>query len=117
MPSGYTCKAVTHRAEASRHPASPRLRKHPYDRTMSTGDVCTQCWLDCKSLLRAPDGSDSKESACNQGDLDSIPGLGRSPEEENGYPLQYSCLEDPMDRGAWWATICGVAKSRTRLNN
>ena len=64
-----------------------------------------------------PGGSDSKESACNQGDLDSIPGSGRSPREENGYPLQYSCLEDPKDRGAWRATIYGVAKSRTRLNS
>ena len=59
-------------------------------------------------------GSDGKESACNARDLGSIPRLGRSP-EENGYPLQYSGLENPMDRGAWWATVHGVAKSRTRL--
>ena len=45
-----------------------------------------------------PGGSDGKESACNAGDLDSIPGLGRSPEEGHGNPLQYSCLENPMDR-------------------
>ena len=57
-----------------------------------------------------PGGSDSKESACNQGDLDSIPGSGRSPREENGYPLQYSCLENPMDRGAWWAMVHGIAE-------
>ena len=44
-----------------------------------------------------------------------IPGLGRPSGEENGYPLQYSCLENPMDRGAWWATVHGVAKSQTRL--
>ena len=56
-------------------------------------------------------------SACNVGDLDSIPGLGRSPGEGNGNLLQYSCLENPMDRGAWWATVHGVAKSRTRLSN
>jgi len=54
---------------------------------------------------------DSKESACNARDLDSIPGLESSPREGNGYPLQYSCLENSMDRGAWQATVHGVAKS------
>ena len=49
-----------------------------------------------------PDGSDGKESTCNAGDPGSIPGSGRSPEEGNGNPLQYSCLKSPMDRGAWW---------------
>ena len=56
-------------------------------------------------------------SACNVEDLGSIPGSGRSPGEGNGNPLQYSCLENPMDRGAWWATVHGVAKSRTRLSD
>ena len=51
------------------------------------------------------------------GDLGSIPGLGRSPGERNGNPLQYSCLENPMDGGAWWATVHGVAKSQTQLSN
>ena len=60
-----------------------------------------------------PGGSDSKESACNAGDLGSIPGSGRSPRERNGNPLQYSCLENPMDRGAWRATVHKVAKSWT----
>ena len=60
-----------------------------------------------------PDGSDSKESACNVGDPGLIPGLGRSPGEETGYPFQYSCLENFMDRGAWQATVDGVTKSRT----
>ena len=55
-------------------------------------------------------------SACNVGDLGLIPGPGRSSGEGNANPLQYSCLENPMDRGAWWATIHGVAKSQTRLN-
>ena len=64
-----------------------------------------------------PGGSEVKASACNAGDLGSIPGLGRSPGEGNGNPLQYSCLENRMDRGAWWATVQGVAKSRTRLSN
>ena len=59
-----------------------------------------------------------KNPSANVGDLrdvDSIPGLGRSPEEGNGYPLGYSYLENPMDRGAWWATVHGVAKNWTRL--
>ena len=56
-------------------------------------------------------------SACNAGDLGSIPGLGRSPGEGNGNPLQYSCLENPIDRGAWWPTVHGVAKSWTRLSD
>ena len=60
-------------------------------------------------------GSDGEEPACN--DLGSIPGSGRSPGEGNGHPLQSSCLENPMDRGAWWATVQGVAKSQTRLND
>ena len=60
-----------------------------------------------------PGGSEVKASACNVGDLGSIPGLGRSPGEGNGNPLQYSCLENPMDRGAWWATVHGVAESDT----
>ena len=51
------------------------------------------------------------------GDLGSIPGLGRSPREGTGKPLQYSCLENPMDGGAWWSTVHGVAKSRTQLSN
>ena len=58
-----------------------------------------------------------KASACNAGDLGSIPGSGRSPGEGNGNPLQYSCLENSMDGGAWWTTVHGVAKSRTRLSN
>ena len=57
-----------------------------------------------------------KASAYNVGDLGSIPGLGRSAGEGNSNPLQYSCLENPMDGGAWQATVYGVAKSRTRLS-
>ena len=64
-----------------------------------------------------PGGSDGKASACNVGDRGSIPGLGRSPGEGNGNPLQYSCLENPMEGGAWWATVHGVAKSRTGLSD
>ena len=64
-----------------------------------------------------PGGAEVKASACNAEDLGSIPGLARSPGEGNGNPLQHSCLENPMDRGAWWATVHGVAKSRTRMSN
>ena len=60
-----------------------------------------------------PGGSDGKESTCSAVDLGSIPGLGRSPGGENGNPLQYSCLENSMDRGTWQATVHGVAKSWT----
>ena len=56
-------------------------------------------------------------SACNVGDLGSIPGSGRSPGEGNGTPLQYSCLENPMDRGVWWVIVHRVAKSQTRLSS
>ena len=68
-------------------------------------------------FLGFPGGSDSKESTCDVGDLDSIPGLGRSPGEGNGYPLQYSCLENSMDRGAWQATVNGMAKFWTQLSD
>ena len=64
-----------------------------------------------------PGGSDGKASVYNAGDLGSSPGLGRSPGEGNGNLLQYCCLENPMDRGAWYATVCGVAKSWTRLSD
>ena len=69
------------------------------------------------SPLVFPGGSDSKESACNAGDLGSIPGSGRSPGEGNGNPLQYSCLENPMGRGAWQATVHGTAKSQKQLSD
>ena len=62
-----------------------------------------------------PHSSVGKESACNAGDLDSIPESGRSPGEGNGNPLQYSCLENSMDRGAWQATVHGVARVRHNL--
>ena len=68
-------------------------------------------------ILVFPGGSDGKASAHNAGDLGSIPGLGRSPGEGNGNPLQYSCLENCMDGGAFWATVHGVTKSRTRLSD
>ena len=68
-------------------------------------------------MLIFPGGSDSKASAYSAGDLGSIPGSGRAPGEGNGTPLQYSCLENPVDRGAWWAAFYGVTKSQTRLSD
>ena len=64
-----------------------------------------------------PGGSDSKESACHAGDLGSISESGRAPGEGNGNSLQYSYLENPMDRGARWATVLEVTKSQTRQSN
>ena len=63
--------------------------------------------------LGVPGGSDGKEYTCNVGDLGSVPRSGRSPGEGNGNPLQYSCLENSMDRGAWQATVHWVAKYQT----
>ena len=68
-------------------------------------------------FIGCPGGSEVKASACNEGGLGSIPGSGRSPGEGNGNPLQYSCLENPMDGGAGWATVHRVAKSQTRLSD
>ena len=71
-----------------------------------------------KKYMYIPRSLGGEESACNAGDTrdaGSVPGFGRSPGEGNGNPLQYSCLENPMDRGAWRATIHKIAKSRTQL--
>ena len=94
-----TCNA----ADAS---SIPGVRKIPWRRDRLPTPV----------FLAFPGGSDGKKFPCNVGDLGSIPGLGRSPGGEHGNLLQYPCLENPMDRGAWWAAVHGVAKSRTRLN-
>ena len=64
-------------------------------------------------FLGLPHNSAGEESACDAGDLGLIPGSGISPGEGNGNPLQYSCLENPMDGGAWWATVHGVTKTQT----
>ena len=74
-------------------------------------------WTIHISILGSAGGSDSKESACTAGALGSIPGSGRSPGEENGYPLQYSCLENSTDREAWHAAIHGVAKNQSQLSH
>ena len=75
--------------------------------------------LSCQelTLIGFLGGPDGKESAYNVGGPGSIPGLGRSLREGNGNPLQYTCLENPMDRGTWQATVHGVAKSRTQLSH
>ena len=69
--------------------------------------------LEVIGFMGFPGGSDNKESACNEEDPGSIPGLGRSPGERNGNPLQCSCLENSTDRGVWWATVHGVSESET----
>ena len=70
-----------------------------------------------KVSLDDPGGSDGKESACKAADLGLIPGSGRSPGEGNGYPLQHSCPENPMDSGAWRVGVHGITMSQTRLSN
>ena len=81
--------------------------------TISSLDIYSEMAESCGF----PDGSVGKESACNVGDMGLIPGLGRSPGEGNSYLLQYSGLENSMDRGAWGATVHGVTESQTRLND
>ena len=76
-------------------------------------DQCQHSFNKVRRNKYFPGGSDSKESACNVGDLCSIPGLARSPGGGHDNPLQYSCLENPMDRRAWRATILRIAKLDT----
>ena len=79
--------------------------------------MCQFRWVTVLVCLDFPGGSDGKASVYNVGDPGSIPGLGRSPGEGNGNPLQYSCLENSMEGGALWATVHGVTKSRTQLGD
>ena len=83
---------------------------------MIDAQECVQFCL-WHETLGFPGGSVVKNPPADAGDVGSIPGSGRFPGEGHGYPLQYSCLGNPMDRGAWRATIRGVAKGRTRLRN
>ena len=75
------------------------------------------CILHFVNMAGFPGGLERKESACSAGYPDSIPGSGRSTGEGNGYPLQHSCLENFMDRSAWWATVQWVTKIRHDLSN
>ena len=95
------------------------LRDDILSQTRTLFSTCTtdvfSVWVTYMSLI--PGVSDSEESVCNAGDLGSIPESGRSPGEGNGYPLQYSCLENSRDRGAWWTAVHGIIKSQTRLSD
>ena len=73
----------------------------------------SKSFYEASNLFSFPGGSEGKGSACNAGDLGLIPESGRSPGEWDGNPLQYSCLENSLDRGAWWDTVHGVTKSQT----
>ena len=84
---------------------------------ISIGWKLTQEFTAPSILLDFQGGSDDRASACNVGNRGSIPGSGRSAGEGKGYPLQCSCQENPMDGGAWWATVRGVAKSQTQLGD
>ena len=101
---------------------APTLTKFFLDAKSFNGSplATDQVQVSYHSILKPfdfPGGSDDKESACNVGDLGSIPGLGRSLGVGNGNPLQYSCLVNSMDRGTWWATVHGVTKSWTQLSD
>ena len=88
----------------------PHLRKEAQNVLLSFSRP-VMYWVVSSEFKPRPYGpSDGKESACNEGDLGSIPGLGRSPGEDNGNPLQYFCLEDSMDRGTWWAKVHEVTE-------
>ena len=80
-------------------------------------DILCHCPSTIRLVARFPGGSEVKVSACNEGNLGSSPGSGIFPGKGNGNLLQYSCLENPTDGGAWWATVHGVTKSRTRLSD
>ena len=108
------------------HGLQPTRLFHPWGFPGKSTGVGCHCLLRYKGLMKwfylqtswsFPGGSDSKESSYNAGYKGSIPGLGRSPGEGNGYLFQFSCLENLMDRGAWWAAVHGVAKSWTQLSN
>ena len=93
-----------------------KIKRPNIGKDVKQSEVLYIVFLEYKNGIRVfPGGSNGKESACSAGDPGLIPGLGISPGEGNGYPLQYSCLEYSTDRGAWWAMIRGVVQSWTRL--
>ena len=95
----------------------PGLKRDPHIFPLKKTNLGLSVIISLLLFLGLPGGSDGKMSACNEADPGSIPGLGRSPGEGNGNPLQYSCLENPMDGGALEATVHGVAESQTRLSD
>ena len=90
----------------------PEMQETP-DQFLGQEDSWRRDRLPTPVFLGFPGGSAGKESACSVGDPGSIPGLERFPAEGNGNPLQYSCLENPMDREAWWATVHRVSQLDT----
>ena len=94
----------------SEHEPSPNLNQNDWSQRLKEYNAT-------REIKGFPCGSGGKESAWKAGDSGSIPGLGRSPREGNGSPLQYSFLGNPMDRGAWQAQSMGVTKSRTQLSD
>ena len=112
MTGGHTETVVI---EPSSNNSGKLLEYRHSQRVQISGTSLMVQWLrlhtpNARGLGGFPGGSEVKASTCNVGDLGSIPGLGRSPGEGNGNPLQYSCLQNPMDRGAWWATVHEVTK-------
>ena len=101
---------------ASGRPLPPSFMPFPVFSLLSC-DSSSQTVLPSEYASCNPGDSDGKDSACSAGDPGSVPGSGRSPGEGNRCPLQYSCLENPMHRGAWWATVRGVAQIQTRLSD
>ena len=120
---GWILRPFTERKAKSLNTGSPKwvsktLKQSTQNRAPTRNDWLRILWVHLfVSNLRFPRGSDVKESACNAGDLGSIPGLGRSQGEGNGYPLQHSYLANAMDAGAWWSTVHGVVKSQIQLSN
>ena len=96
-------------------PHTSRMER-TFPNSLSCHSMLASC-IDRPVLCSQPRSLAGKESTCSAGNLGSIPGSGRSPGEGNGNPLQYSCLENPTDRGAWQATVHGAAKSRTQLSD
>ena len=107
---------MTKKQSNSRRPKAKLTQNNASTTTWHT-ECTNECILAITLISLLPGGSDGKASVCNAGDPGSIPGSGGSPGEGNGSPRQYSCLENPMDCGAWQATIHGVAKSQTRLSD
>ena len=95
----------------------PDLGLEPIFPPLQVDSLLLNHWGMNQPIHLVPAVSDGKASAYSVGNLGSIPGSGRSPGEGNGNPFQYSCLENPMARGAWWATVHGVVKSQTGLND